>query len=136
MNRSVSIGLLLLRLGPGFFMVWTHGLPKVTTFGENATSFPDPIGLGPTLSYILISFAEFACAGLVLVGLFTRFAAIPAAIGMFVAGAIVHGADPIGKKELAFLYFFIYATLACTGAGRFSIDHGLKQRWPNRLSFL
>lgn len=135
-SRLDSVGLLVLRLGAGFLMAWLHGLNKFSNYSAYSEKFGDPIGVGPGMSLFLATFAELVCAGLVMVGLFTRFAAFPVAFTMLVAGVIVHAADPLAKKELAFLYLCIFTTLVLTGGGRYSIDHYLKRRWPDRLRFL
>jgi putative oxidoreductase len=138
-DLMTSAGLLVLRLGVGGFMI-THGWGKFQqVLTGNLDAFADPIGLGPAASLVLAAFAEFVCAVLVVVGLGTRFAAIPPAIAMGVAAFVVHGADPWtsgtaatrflageaqswASKEPALLFFFGFLALALTGAGRFSLD--------------
>lgn len=139
-----SIGLLVLRLGMGGYML-THGWPKLQmVINGNFDSFGDPIGLGSTMSLLLITFAEFFCALLVVLGLFTRFAAIPLVIGMGVAAFFAHSSDPwtMGEgarlfqageadawssKEPALMYLSAFLTLAFTGPGLFSLDRLI---WP------
>ena len=52
-QKFLSLGLLILRVLVGITML-THGLAKLTSFSELSATFPDPIGLGSTLSLILI----------------------------------------------------------------------------------
>lgn len=140
-----SVGLLVLRAGVGGFML-IHGVGKLKMlFGGQAAQFGDPIGLGPTFSLILAASAEFLCAGLVVVGLGTRFAAVPVVITMAVAAFVVHGGDPLTSgagakrffsgeskfwfsKEPALVYLFAFLALAFTGPGRFSLDHAVVPR--------
>lgn len=117
-----SIGLLVLRLGLGLFMAGLHGWGKLTKVANGDMSFGDPIGIGEGPSLVLATFAEFACSILLVLGLFTRLACIPLIVTMAVAAFIVHGGDPWGDKELAFLYLCGYITLLLTGPGRFSVD--------------
>ncbi|MBP6634977.1 MAG: DoxX family protein [Paludibacter sp.] len=124
-DTLVSVGLVLLRLAAGGFML-THGWQKLSNFETFSAMFPDPVGLGPGLSLGLIVFAEFFCSILLLVGLFTRLAAIPLIIGMAVAAFVVHGADPFAAKELSLIYLFTYVALVFTGPGKFSIDYLLR----------
>tara|TARA_R110002050_G_scaffold61142_1_gene135327 strand:- start:1974 stop:2123 length:150 start_codon:yes stop_codon:yes gene_type:complete len=42
---------------------------------------------------------------------------------MFVAAFIVHGADPIARKELAILYLVLYIMLFVFEGGKFSLDY-------------
>lgn len=120
-----DIGLLILRLGFGFFMLAGHGWGKLSNFAERADSFADPIGLGSTVSLALAVFAEFFCSIAIMVGFLTRLALTQLIITMLVAAFIVHLDDPLfGRpgKELALVYLTAYLTLFLAGAGRFSVD--------------
>jgi putative oxidoreductase len=122
--QSTDFGLLLLRLVAGLIMLLNHGLPKLLSFSDKMDTFPDIIGIGRVPGLILITFAEFVCAGLIALGWFTRFSALVLAIGMGVAFFMAHGmklAGP-GSGELALIYLAIFLTLLFTGAGRFSVD--------------
>ena len=117
-----SLGLLLLRVSVGGMMLLGHGWGKLTSFAERSASFPDPLGIGPSLSMALATGAEAFCALAVILGFATRWAAVPLMVTMLVAALIIHGDDPWAKKEFALLYFFPFATLLLTGAGRYSLD--------------
>lgn len=121
MKSAYNFGLLLLRVGFGGLML-THGIPKLMNLVQGNLEFGDPLGIGSTLSFILVVIGEAVCPLLVIIGLKTRIAAIPTAITMAVAAFVVHGADSIDKKELALLYFFAFAVIALTGAGKYSMD--------------
>lgn len=108
----------------------THGLPKLMGYTEMLQRFGDPIGLGVEISLILAIFAELVCSFLVAIGLFTRLAAIPPMITMFVAFLIVHAADPFGRKELAFLYLGMFLVVFLLGPGRFSLSRFLRVKNP------
>ncbi len=125
---SQSIGLLLVRLGAGGFMAYSHGWGKTAKFfSDNADKFADPIGIGPEASLGLAALAEFGCALLVVVGGLTRFALVPLIVTMAVAAFVIHGGDPFGKREMALLYLFPYIALFFTGAGRLSLDEFLSR---------
>lgn len=133
-DTRTSVGLLILRLGVGGHMVG-HGWGKLQMLlGGEAEKFGDPIGLGETPSLVLIVGAEFVCALLVVLGLATRWAAVPVVVGMAVAAFVVHGGDPWmmagtgGSKEPALLFLIPFLALVFTGGGRFSLDHLLRQR--------
>lgn len=116
-----DLGLLFLRVGSGLMMMFPHGWGKLTGFTANMNNFPDVIGIGGPASMALAVFAEFFCAALLILGIKTRYVAIPLLITMLVAVFIVHGADPWMKKELAALYAVCYASLIASGGGKFSI---------------
>lgn len=121
-----SIGLLILRLAAGTMMVYGHGWKKLMSFSEKAGTFPDPIGVGNELSMALAVGAEVGAAALLIVGLFTRLAAVPLMFTMIVAAFVVHGDDPFARKELALMYLSVFTALACVGAGRFSVDGAVR----------
>ncbi len=125
-ETTTSIGLLILRLGVGLMMLMAHGWGKLVGFGDLASRFPDPLGVGSTTSLILAVFAEVICSLLLIVGLGTRFAAVPLLITMLVAAFVVHADDPWGKQEFALLYAIPFLTLIFTGGGRFALDTVVK----------
>lgn len=117
-----ALGLLLLRLVLGGAMIYAHGWGKLTNFGTIAEGFPDPLGVGSSMSLGLAVFAEVFCAAALVVGLLTRLATIPLIVTMAVAFFVVHADDPFARKELAFVYLGGYVALLFKGAGAWSID--------------
>lgn len=128
-----SLGLLLVRIIFGGFMLAGHGWSKLMSFGEAAAKFPDPLGIGNELSMGSAIFCEVACSALVLLGLATRAAILPLVFTMGVAAFIIHGGDPLfmgdgASKEPALMYLTAYALLFFTGPGCFSVDALLGSR--------
>ncbi|HYF36322.1 MAG TPA: DoxX family protein [Prosthecobacter sp.] len=123
---SVDFGLLLLRLLTGVTMIWVHGWGKLTGFQSMVAKFPNPIpGTPNELALGLAVFAEVVCAGLIVLGLFTRLAAFILIINMSVAFFVIHKANLVpgpGSGELALLYLGGFLVLFFTGAGRYSVD--------------
>lgn len=117
-----DLALLILRLGSGGMMLIGHGWPKLAAFGERAESFADPLGLGPTISLIMIVIAEVLCSALVMLGLWTRLTVLPLIIGMAVIVFVHLGDADFGKKELAAVYLVAFLTIFFAGSGRFSVD--------------
>jgi putative oxidoreductase len=125
-----SLGLLLARVGAGGMMLVGHGWAKLAGFSDIAARFPDPLGLGSsTLSLGLAVFAEVFCAGAVIAGLATRFAAAALAITMLVAAFLVHAGDPFSEREAALLYAVPFLVLVLTGPGKFSFDASTRWRF-------
>lgn len=123
-----SSGLLILRLTAGILMA-THGAGKMKMmFQGQFEGFPDPIGLGPHVSLVGAAMTEFVFALAVAAGAFTRISAIAVAFTMLVAALIVHGDDPLSKREPALMFLGMYLTLICTGGGAFSVDALLEKR--------
>lgn len=121
--ENISISLLFLRIVAGVFML-THGYGKLLMlFGDGPVKFADPVGIGMTASLVLAVLTEFLCSIFLILGVATRFSAIPLLITMLVAGLIIHGPDAFARKELALLYAAIYAFIAIAGPGKYSVDN-------------
>jgi putative oxidoreductase len=123
------LGPLLARITVGWVFLWAgwgklNALPQVI---ENfrGWNIPSPELLAPFVSGI-----EFGCGILLLLGLFTRIAAVPLAIVMIVAikSALWEQVDSLesllGLNESAYLAIFLW--LAVTGPGALSFDHLLQ----------
>lgn len=120
---SQDLALLLLRLCAGGLMVLNHGWAKLMNFAELSEKFPDPLGIGSSkISLILALGGEVVGASLIVVGLFTRLAALPAFITMAVAAFVVHANDPLKDKELALMFAVAYLVVLVKGPGSFSLD--------------
>ncbi|PWL38789.1 DoxX family protein [Flagellimonas aquimarina] len=120
-NLLIHLGLALLRIVPSAFML-THGYPKFQNLISGNTDFLNPLGIGQAPTLFLTVIGEFICPILLIVGYKTRWATIPTIITMLVAGLIVHGADPFGKKELALIYATIFIVVFLLGPGKYSAD--------------
>jgi putative oxidoreductase len=120
-QMQTDIGILILRVFAGGMMLVAHGWGKLTGFSTKMSVFPDPLGIGSQLSLAGTVFTEVFCALFIVLGIKTRWFAIPAAFTMLIAAAVVHGNDPFGTQEKAWMYFFCYAVLAFTNGGKFSV---------------
>jgi putative oxidoreductase len=122
LNRYSHLGLPLFRICVSLMML-THGwakLMKLTAGGE--IKFYNFMGMGPEISLALAVIGELIAPLLIIVGYQTRYAAFFAAFTMGVAAFIVHGADPLGEKELALMYFLSFFMIMLTGPGAYSLD--------------
>lgn len=130
-NRLLSqnypdIGLLILRLTAGSYMLLGHGVGKMSNFSALSGKFPDPLGIGSTLSLMLAGGAEFFCSIAIILGLFTRFASAPLVMTMIVAVFIQHSGDPFAKRELGLLYLTCFAAIFFMGPGKYSVDERIR----------
>ncbi|MEO9513699.1 MAG: DoxX family protein [Flavobacteriaceae bacterium] len=116
-----NLGLALLRIVPSAFML-SHGYSKFQKLISGNTEFANPLGIGQTPSLFLAVIGEFICPILIIIGLKTRWATIPTMITMLIAALVVHAADPFRKKELALLYFVVFAVVFLLGPGKYSVD--------------
>ena len=123
-NR-VHVALLFSRLVFGGMMLLAHGIPKISGFPN--PGFPDPFGVGATVSMGLAIFAETICALFVCLGLWTRLALIPLIVTMLTAVFIIHGDDPFQKMELGLMYLFAYIAIFIAGPGEYAVDRKLSK---------
>jgi putative oxidoreductase len=122
--RSADLALLLIRLWFGLSMLLLHGWGKLSNFGPMLEKFSDPIGIGKTASLVLATTGEALCAALVVIGLFTRVAALGVGSVMAVAFWFAHGhklSGP-GSGEMAFLFLGAFLALFIAGGGKYSVD--------------
>jgi putative oxidoreductase len=118
---AFSAAMLLLRLGLGILMM-AHGYQKLTHFAEMQSKFMNFMGMGTTMSLALLVFAEFFCSLFLILGLFTRLAAIPLIIATCVMVFKAHHGDVFGDGETPALYLAGYLVLLLVGPGRVSVD--------------
>ncbi len=121
---STSLALCVLRLWLGLSLLVLHGWGKLAGFSQIAAGFMDPLGIGGHASLALTVFAEVLCSALLVLGLFTRLAALVLAIEMAVAFTLIHGHALSGPHggELAFLYLAGFVALFLGGGGCCSVD--------------
>jgi len=112
---------LFLRIASGALMM-NHGYDKLVHFAEKKNSFMNFLGIGSAATLSLVIFAEFFCALFIIIGLFTRLAAIPLIIVMGVALFKAHNAQFFGDGEMATLYLAAYVVILLVGPGRVSVD--------------
>lgn len=123
---NLDLMLLLLRVVFGMSMM-THGYSKIQRYEALQDSFANYLGIGSEPTLILVIFAEFVCAGLVVIGALSRLAAIPMFVTMFVAFFVAHADDPFQKKELALVFMTLSVVIFFLGSGKYSIDRLLKK---------
>ena len=124
-----SFGLLMLRISIGTMLIH-HGYEKTADIQNFADAFVRPIGLPfPILSSYIAAYSEIYGSWLVIVGLFTRFAAlsIVGTIGVAIYHAIVTAGFNIYLLELLILYMGGSLCILLLGSGDFALDRFLKR---------
>ena len=125
MNRWQRWGITVLRVTTGVVFLM-HGGQKlfVDGFSEVAGHLGGPF---PLPAAIIVSLVEPLCAAALVLGLFTRVACVPLAIGMLVDILVFH--PPSGffvdnpGYQLALLRLAASGTLMLTGPGEAAIDN-------------
>jgi putative oxidoreductase len=121
-TTAFNAALLLLRSAFGILMFLDHGLTKINKFSEIENIFPDPFHFGHRFSLIIVIFAEAVCSLFLVLGLFSRLAALILFIDVTVAVFFVHLGQPIVKFELPILYSVVFFSLVLIGPGNISVD--------------
>jgi putative oxidoreductase len=113
-----------LRLIAGFLFLW-HGSQKLFDVPHAAHVIP---------SYIVFIAGpiEFFGGLLVMIGLWTRWAAFICSGEMAFAYWIAHGSHALlpllNGGELAIIYCFLFLFISAYGSGKFSVDHLLEKK--------
>jgi putative oxidoreductase len=109
----------LLRIVAGFLFLW-HGAQKLFGFPS-----PPPEGTPAFIIYVAGSI-ELIGGILVMIGLFTRWAAFLCSGLMAAAYWMAHGTNAllplVNQGELAALYCFVFLFIAANGPGIWSVD--------------
>jgi putative oxidoreductase len=121
-DTAFNIATFLLRVSLAFFMCLDHGVPKLVHFSEWQHSFYDPFHIGNRWSLVLSIVAEVFASMLLILGLFSRIAALILAFEMAVVIFLYHRGRPIGSYEDAILFFSGFICILLIGPGKLSAD--------------
>jgi len=130
---SEDLGKFLLRATLAILILF-HGVAKIIHGIDPIIGMIGRAGLPSAVSYLVFA-GEVLAPALVLIGVWTRPAALVIAINMTVAVMLVHTAEffTLSKSggwalELQGMYFIAALSVMLLGAGRFSVG-GLTGRW-------
>lgn len=129
MKNLNDISLLVLRVSMSALMITQHGWGKFQKLlAGGKIEFYDFMGIGETPTLVLTVLGEVIAPAFILLGLFTRVAAVPAFITMAVAVFMVHAGDPFSDKEHALMYALAFLCVLLSGPGQYSLDHRYSKR--------
>lgn len=130
-ENAMSVAILIFRVCIAL-MILTHGWTKLINFGTLSQTFPDPIGLGSTLSLILAIAAEFVATIFVAFGFLTRLSLIVIVFRMCVAFFVAHAASQFNVKEAVLVYIIVLIVLFLIGPGKYSLDNVLFSKFDKK----
>ena len=135
LKHSSDIGILILRVFPGFAMFLNHGMSKISAgtakWERLGNALTDLIGFESLKIFFgfMASYAESLGALFIMVGLLTRVSSFLLFFTMIVA-SLKHYFE--GEfSELAFVYGCICFALIISGPGKYSVDNILKKKIGN-----
>lgn len=124
-----DLGLLVLRVSFAAALIVGHGWGKLGTLVEGGgAGFPDPFGVGGVVSLALAVFFEVVCGVALILGIGGRLPAAALSAFFVVAFFMIHGGDPFGERELAFVYLIAFVALFFTGPGRYSLGKMMRRK--------
>lgn len=129
---AADAGVAVLRIVAMLLLVTLHGLGKVPP-GDQLVGWIGSMGFpAPALFAWLAALAEAGAALLILVGLFTRPAALYVFVHFVIVVLVAHSGDPLADRELPILFGTIALAVALIGPGRYSVDalRGSSRRKP------
>ena len=119
---SFNLSMFLLRAGFGSLLFINYGWSKLMRFAELKDKFSDPLHIGQTPSLILVIFAEVFCTAMIVLGLFTRFAALVLIIMFVVIVFIVLKGKALKDLTLPILFLLVFFSILFCGPGKWSLD--------------
>ena len=128
MSAFNSQGYALMRIVAGFLFLW-HGSQKLFDFPPGM-----PAGVPPFITYVAGPI-ELIGGALVMIGLFTHWAAFITSGQMAVAYWMAHGTKALlplqNNGELAVLYCFVFLFISTQGGGIWSVDALMNRHKPH-----
>jgi putative oxidoreductase len=139
--KSQNIGFLLLRLVVGLALctIFEKLFPKNGIWGPQQWFIEDTARMGfplPTFFAWLAVLVEFIGGILMMLGLFTRPAALLNAFVTFTATFIYHKGDITGSGLLSFIFLVMCICILLFGAGKFSLEYLVYKRHVKKITTL
>jgi putative oxidoreductase len=127
LDKLKPLGLLLLRVALGVIFIY-HGYPKL--FGHTRDAMQTFVHMGlPGYFVYVAGVIEFFGGCMLIVGLFTRIAALflagEMAVGLWTVHKIISDPMAVGNYELPLMLAVATFALATVGAGLISFDQAL-----------
>ena len=133
MSTSEDIGKLVLRITLAI-LILLHGVSKLQNGIDFISGLVSGAGLPSAFAY-LVYIGEVVAPLLVLIGLFTRPAALLIAVNMIVAIVLVHMGELFTftnsggwALELQGMFLFTAIAISLLGAGRYSLDAKVRRK--------
>ena len=116
-----DVAILFLRFFIGA-VVYLHLIGQMQTYDNVVNHYPQILGFDSSTSFAIVAITKATLATMIIVGLFTRFAAswMMVIAALSVAEAMMPDVIPTERAKLDFVYMGIYLTLVISGGGYYS----------------
>lgn len=129
-RSNLDAMLLWVRVASSALLCFGHGVGKYHVLKTDPSAFPDPLGLGPTLSILSSMAVECLASAFVALGLLTRLACLSILATMATIAIVVHRHDGWAQTEPSVLFFLLFSIVLGLGPGRYSLDAMRSRRLP------
>jgi putative oxidoreductase len=105
-----------------------HGLKKIGIGVPVAEVIPNPLGFPDSLNSFIAITANVYLPVLIIFGLFTRLAALPALAVTATGYFIMHGHDSLAERDIPFMFSISLLMIILLGGGKYSLDGYLSKK--------
>lgn len=123
-----NFALLFFRVAVATELIVVHGLKKIGIGVAVAEVIPNPLGFPEALNSFIAIAANVYLPVLVVLGLFTRLAALPALAVTATGYFIMHGHDSLIERDIPFMFSVALLTIVMLGGGKYSLDSYLGKK--------
>lgn len=125
---SSDTTLLLFRSIVSTQLIVVHGLKKIGIGTGVAETVPNPFNFPNWFNDSFAITANLIFPLFIIAGFYTRLATIPVLAVTLSGYFVVHWNDPLLVSDVPFMYSLSFLIIAFLGAGKYSIDHYLRNK--------
>lgn len=118
-----NFGILFFRIAIATELIVVHGLKKIGIGVASPEVIPNPIGLPEALNNFVAIAANVYLPFLIIVGFFTRLAALPALAVTATGYFVMHFNDDPMVRDIPFMYAVSLLLIVILGGGKYSADY-------------
>lgn len=109
-------------------LIIVHGLKKIGVGTGVPETVPNPFHFPDWFNDSFAISANLIFPLFIIVGFYTRIAAIPILAVTLSGYFVVHWNDPLLVSDVPFMYSLSFLLIAFSGAGKYSLDHYLRTK--------
>ena len=125
---TFNIAMLLFRTILSLELMVVHGFKKIGINVAEAEKVPNPLHLPEWFNNAFAVSANLVFPVLVILGFFTRIAALPILAITLTGYFVLHWNDALLVKDTPFMYSLSYLLILVLGPGRYSVDYFIEEK--------